>query len=43
MLPPQVLNLEDNGVSQWAEVLRLAALPSLTKLHLSSNPLTDVW
>jgi hypothetical protein len=38
----QVLALEDNGLSNWREVCRLAALPCLTRLHLSGNPLPEV-
>jgi hypothetical protein len=38
----QVLALEDNGLSSWGEVCRLAALPCLTRLHLSGNPLHEV-
>ena len=38
----QVLSLEDNALTSWSEVQRLAALPSLARLHLSNNPLADV-
>lgn len=38
----QVLSLEDNALTSWGEVLRLARLPALIKLHLSGNPLPDL-
>lgn len=37
-----MLNLEDNGLSSWQEVVRLAHLPALAKLHLSNNPIPDI-
>ena len=41
--PLQVLGLEDNAVSSWIEVLRLAGLPRLQRLALSGNPLSSVF
>jgi hypothetical protein len=41
--PPQVLGLEDNELASWWEVLRLAWLPRLRRLHLSGNPIAHVW
>ncbi len=38
----QVLDLEDNAIACWAEVLRLQALPRLAKLHLTANPIPDI-
>lgn len=35
--------MDDNALGSWEEVLRLSVLPSLAKLHVSGNPLTDVW
>ncbi len=37
----QILDLEDNGID-WQQALRLSALPSLTRLQLSHNPITEV-
>jgi hypothetical protein len=34
--------LEDNAISDWAEVLRLAGLPQLRRLHLSGNPISSI-
>ena len=39
---PQVLGLEDNRLCAWAEVMRLAHLPCLTKLYLGGNPLREL-
>ncbi|KAK9806127.1 hypothetical protein WJX72_002459 [[Myrmecia] bisecta] len=38
----QVLDLEDNGLSEWQEVEQLAGLPCLERLLLSGNQLTEV-
>jgi hypothetical protein len=38
-----VLGLEDNDISSWWEVLRLAWLPRLRRLHLSGNPISHIW
>jgi hypothetical protein len=38
----QVLGLEDNAISDWSEVLRLAGLPQLRRLHLSGNPISSI-
>ncbi|WIA09989.1 hypothetical protein OEZ85_010201 [Tetradesmus obliquus] len=38
----QVLGLEDNAIADWAEVLRLAGLPQLRRLHLSGNPIASI-
>lgn len=38
----QVLGLEDNSISSWCEVLRLAGLPQLRRLHLSGNPIPAI-
>jgi hypothetical protein len=37
-----VLGLEDNAISDWPEVLRLAGLPQLRRLHLSGNPISNI-
>jgi len=50
VIPPQlkalhsveVLGLEDNQISSWWEVLRLAWLPRLKRLHLSGNAIECV-
>lgn len=39
----QVLSLEDNQIREWRQVAVLAALPCLCRLHLSNNPLTDLY
>jgi Leucine-rich repeat (LRR) protein len=39
---PQVLGLEDNAISSWQEVLRLAGLPRLQRLALSGNPIRSI-
>ncbi|KAI8467428.1 MAG: hypothetical protein J3K34DRAFT_523747 [Monoraphidium minutum] len=39
---PSVLGLEDNAISSWWEVLRLAWLPRLRRLHLSGNPISEL-
>jgi Leucine-rich repeat (LRR) protein len=38
----QVLGLEDNAISSWQEVLRLAGLPHLQRLALSGNPISSM-
>lgn len=38
----RVLNLEDNALTDWSEVLKLAYLPHLTKLHLSGNAVDNI-
>eukprot|EP00878_Enallax_costatus_P024011 GHUV01025598.1.p1 GENE.GHUV01025598.1~~GHUV01025598.1.p1 ORF type:complete len:427 (+),score=132.20 GHUV01025598.1:268-1548(+) len=38
----QILGLEDNKISAWCEVMRLAGLPSLKRLHLSGNPISAI-
>jgi len=38
----QVLGLEDNSISDWGEVLRLAGLPQLKRLQLSNNPISSI-
>lgn len=38
----QVLGLEDNAISSWGEVLRLAGLPQLQRLALSGNPISSI-
>ncbi|GAX83880.1 hypothetical protein CEUSTIGMA_g11305.t1 [Chlamydomonas eustigma] len=38
----KLLNLEDNLISTWKDVQPLAALPNLSRLHLSNNPLSEV-
>ena len=38
----QVLGLEDNSIISWVEVLRLAGLPALKRLHLSGNPISSI-
>lgn len=38
----QVLGLEDNAISSWQEVLRLAGLPNLQRLVLSGNPISSI-
>ncbi|MEW5305643.1 MAG: hypothetical protein WDW36_008170 [Sanguina aurantia] len=38
----QVLNLEDNLLTSWAQLSRLATLPSLAKLHLSGNAIPSI-
>jgi Leucine-rich repeat (LRR) protein len=38
----QVLGLEDNAISDWCEVLRLAGLSQLRRLHLSGNPISSI-
>ena len=37
-----MLGLEDNAISSWSEVLRLAGLPQLTRLQLSGNPISSI-
>jgi Leucine-rich repeat (LRR) protein len=37
-----VLGLEDNAISSWQEVLRLAGLPNLQRLALSGNPISSI-
>jgi Leucine-rich repeat (LRR) protein len=36
------LGLEDNAISSWQEVLRLAGLPNLQRLSLSGNPISSI-
>lgn len=36
------MDLEDNALSCWAELLRLQRLPALAKLHLTNNPLSSI-
>lgn len=38
-----MLGLEDNAISSWWEVLRLAWLPHLRRLHLSGNPIDSIY
>ncbi|GAQ82810.1 tubulin-specific chaperone E [Klebsormidium nitens] len=38
----ELLDLEDNKIRRWEDVLKLSALRSLTSLFLSGNELTDV-
>lgn len=37
-----MLGLEDNAISSWQEVLRLAGLPNLQRLSLSGNPVSSI-
>ncbi|KNA11667.1 hypothetical protein SOVF_133110 [Spinacia oleracea] len=37
------LNLEDNCISEWAEVLKLSELTSLEQLHLNKNNISQVF
>jgi hypothetical protein len=36
------LGLEDNAISSWQEILRLAGLPNLQRLSLSGNPISSI-
>lgn len=38
----RLLNLEDNKIDSWEEVMRLAALQSLKQLHLSGNSISKI-
>ncbi|XAR59329.1 hypothetical protein NMG60_11015126 [Bertholletia excelsa] len=39
----KLLNLEDNCITDWNEVLRLSQLRSLEQLYLNKNSLNHVW
>ncbi len=38
----KVINLDDNDIEEWSEVNKLAALPSLEKLHLNQNKISMI-
>ncbi|KAM7511499.1 hypothetical protein LguiB_010374 [Lonicera macranthoides] len=38
-----VLNLEDNFISDWGEILKLSQLRSLEQLHLNKNTIKQIW
>lgn len=38
-----ILNLEENCMSEWGEVLKLSELPSLEQLHLSKNSISRLF
>ncbi|KAL9232329.1 hypothetical protein vseg_007453 [Gypsophila vaccaria] len=38
-----VLNLEDNCISEWDEIVKLSELPKLEQLHLNKNNLRQVF
>jgi hypothetical protein len=44
VFPPtlQHINLEDNNISDWSEILTLAGLPALERLNISKNAITDM-
>ncbi|GAA0149380.1 chaperone [Lithospermum erythrorhizon] len=37
------LNLEDNNISSWDEIVKLSQLKCLTKLFLNKNSLDSIW
>ncbi|XP_021758179.1 tubulin-folding cofactor E-like [Chenopodium quinoa] len=39
----RILNLEENCISEWGEVLKLSELTSLEQLHLSKNNISKVF
>ncbi|KAK9750470.1 hypothetical protein RND81_02G199600 [Saponaria officinalis] len=39
----RVLNLEDNCISEWNEIVKLSELPKLEQLHLNKNNLSQVF
>lgn len=39
----RVLNLEDNCIADWDEILKLSQLRSLEQLHLNLNKINRVW
>ncbi|XP_021903365.1 tubulin-folding cofactor E [Carica papaya] len=39
----RLLNLEDNCIAEWSEVLKLSQLRSLEQLHLNRNKLTQIF
>ncbi len=39
----RMLNLSENGISDWAELDRLSRLPNLRKLLVNNNKLRHIW
>ncbi|KAF5936840.1 hypothetical protein HYC85_024346 [Camellia sinensis] len=39
----RLLNLEDNCIADWKEILKLSQLRSLLQLHLNKNSLNRIW
>lgn len=39
----RLLNLEDNYISDWSEILKLSQLKSLEQLHLNKNNIEQIW
>ncbi|KAL6179242.1 hypothetical protein ACLB2K_050758 [Fragaria x ananassa] len=39
----RLLNLDDNCITDWNEILKLSQLPSLEQLHLNNNNLNNVF
>ncbi|KAI3767563.1 hypothetical protein L2E82_17780 [Cichorium intybus] len=39
----RVLNLEDNDISDWAEILKLSQLKCLEQLHINKNSIDRIW
>ncbi|CAK9186881.1 unnamed protein product [Ilex paraguariensis] len=39
----RLINLEDNYISNWDEILKLSQVRSLEKLHLNKNNLHRIW
>ncbi|KAK9054270.1 hypothetical protein SSX86_025348 [Deinandra increscens subsp. villosa] len=39
----RVLNLEDNYIADWGEILKLSQLKCLEQLHLNKNNLEHIW
>ncbi|KAH7841044.1 hypothetical protein Vadar_024881 [Vaccinium darrowii] len=39
----RILNLEDNCIADWNEILKLCQLKSLEQLHLNKNSINHLW
>ena len=42
LIPQQAIGLEDNCISEWAEVCKLGCFVNLQRLHLGGNQITEI-